>query len=117
MIFLITKEYRKFKKDGIIKLYNNKEFTDRDIESDFFGTTDTSEVIELVGDTTLTKMLYERQLCGMYSKEKLDAFRDLVESTEDRLIVFYNFKAELEALKTVISNNHISMINGLFCRR
>ena len=31
---------------------------------------------ELVGDTTLTKMLYARQLCGVYNKEKLSAFRD-----------------------------------------
>ena len=93
-----TKEYRKFKKDGIIKLYNNKEYKDSDFESDFFGTTDTSGVIELVGDTALTKMLYERQLCGMYCSDKLNAFRDLLESTEDRLIVFYNFTSEYEKL-------------------
>lgn len=56
---------------------------------------------ELVGDTTLTKMLYERQLCGQYCKEKLDAFRDLIESTSDRLIVFYNFNEELAALRKI----------------
>ena len=33
--------------------------------------------VELVGDTTLTKLLYARQLCGQYSKEKLKAFKDL----------------------------------------
>lgn len=65
-------EYRKFKKSRII----------------------TVDGVELVGDTTLTKMLYERQLCGSYNKEKLNAFRDIVESTEDRLIVFYNFNDE-----------------------
>ena len=27
--------------------------------------------VELVGDTTLTKLLYARELCGLYSDEKL----------------------------------------------
>lgn len=56
---------------------------------------------ELVGDRTLTKRMYARQLCGQYSTAKLDAFRDLVQSTEDRLIVFYNFTAELALLEAI----------------
>lgn len=69
---------------------------------------------ELIGDTTLTKMLYERQLCGQYSQEKLKAFVDLVESTEDRLIVFYNFTAELNAMMEAIKDmdKPISVVNG-----
>lgn len=76
-----TKEYRKFKKDAIIEINNQL----------------------LVGDTTLTKILYERQLCGHYNSDKLSAFRDILESTEDRLIVFYNFNAELELLQKIAS--------------
>lgn len=52
----------------------------------------------LVGDTSLTHRLYARQLCGVYSKEKLQRFADILESTSDRLIVFYNFTAELEKM-------------------
>jgi SNF2 family DNA or RNA helicase len=74
-----SKEYRKFKKHSIVK------FDD----------------VELVGDTTLTKMLYLRMLCGQYNTEKLDAFKDLVQSTNDRLIVFYNFKEEAKKLITI----------------
>lgn len=87
-----TKEYRKFRKDCIV----------------------TVDETELVGDTTLTKMLYERQLCGQYNKEKLKAFSDLLESTNDRLIVFYNFNDELEALKGICeaSERPYSQING-----
>lgn len=48
----------------------------------------------LLGDTRLTKRLYERQLCGMYCSEKLQAFREILQSTNDRLIVFYNFNDE-----------------------
>ena len=57
--------------------------------------------MEFVGDTTLTKMLYERQLCGSYNPNKLDAFRDIVESTDDRLIVFYNFNDERQRLTEI----------------
>lgn len=85
-----TKEYRKFKKDRIVNIND----------------------VELVGDTTLTKMLYERQLCGQYSKEKLEAVKDLINSTDDRLIIFYNFTAELEYLKRVCEDRPVSIVNG-----
>lgn len=52
----------------------------------------------LVGDTSLTKRLYARQLCGVYSDEKLQAFRDFLQSTNDRVIVFYNFTDEAKKL-------------------
>ena len=70
--------------------------------------------VELVGDTTLTKLLYARQLCGAYNDDKLKAFTDLVESTNDRLIVFYNFNNELEQLKCVCDalERPYSVVNG-----
>ena len=70
--------------------------------------------MELVGDNSLTKTLYCRQLCGQYHKEKLDAFRDLLESTEDSLIVFYNFTEELERLSKIVweHNRPIAVVNG-----
>lgn len=69
---------------------------------------------ELIGDTVLTKILYERQLCGQYSQDKLKAFQDLVESTEDRLVVFYNFTAELHAMYSLdgVANRPQSVVNG-----
>lgn len=71
-----SKEYRKFDKSEIIEI---------DGET-------------LVGDTELTKRLYQRQLCGIYSKEKLSAFRDLLQSTNERVVVFYNFTEEAKKL-------------------
>lgn len=87
-----SKEYRKFQRNSIVTVEN----------------------AELIGDTELTKRLYSRQLCGAYSKEKLDAFRDLLESTNDRVIVFYNFNAELNALKSVCKalERPVSIVNG-----
>lgn len=72
------------------------------------------EGCELVGDTTLTKMLYERQLCGIYSKAKLEAFRELLEGTDDRVVVFYNFNLELERLRAVCEalGKPVSVVNG-----
>lgn len=89
-----SKEYRKFRKDRVVEVDGE----------------------QLVGDNTLTKMLYERQLCGQYSKDKLEAFKDLVESTEDRLIVFYNFTAELDQLQRVTNSleRSSSVINGQY---
>lgn len=69
---------------------------------------------ELVGDTSLTKRVYARQLCGMFSEEKFQAFRELIESTNDRLIVFYNFNLELLKLDFICKelNRPVSVING-----
>jgi SNF2 family DNA or RNA helicase len=85
-------QYRKFKKTRVVEV----------------------DDITLVGDNTLTKMLYERQLCSVYSKGKLEAFKDLVESTEDRLIVFYNFNNELHKLLEVAKtlDRPVSVVNG-----
>lgn len=104
-----TEEYRKFRKECIAQF----DLVDY-VGYECGGEEEYTRSIELVGDTTLTKMLYERQLCGQYNKTKLEAFRDLVESTNDRLIVFYNFTAELQSLEDIaISlNRPISVVNG-----
>ena len=67
---------------------------------------------ELVGDTTLTARLFARQLCGQYSKDKLSAVTDLIDSTEDRLIIFYNFTAEMEMLRKICGDRPVSIVNG-----
>ena len=92
IFFKSTKEYRYFIKNSYLM------FDD----------------VELVGDNSLTKMLYARQLCGQYHKEKLQGLRDLVESTQDRLIVFYNFTAELDVMQRVLNdlNRPYSVVNG-----
>ena len=97
-----TKEYRKFRKDCIVSW------------EETFPPCNDIRYIELVGDTTLTKMLYERQLCGQYNPDKLKVFEDLLESTNDRLIVFYNFTAELDALTEIACNcgRKFSLVNG-----
>ena len=94
MVFVkSTKDYRYFMKHSYLQLADDTE---------------------LVGDNSLTKMLYARQLCGQFHKEKLEAFKDLVESTEDRLIVFYNFTAELEVMKEIAAEleRPVSVVRG-----
>ena len=106
-----TKEYRKFRKDCIVEIWEPGE---SDSELRAKGRSDYAKITELVGDTTLTKMLYERQLCGQYNKAKLEAFRDLLESTNDRVIVFYNFTEELKLMEEVAidANKPLSVVNG-----
>lgn len=107
-----SKEYRKFKKNSIITIdtLTLKEFKDKSEGLEV----DAAPTVELIGDTTLTKMMYSRMLCGQYSQDKLEAFRDLIESTQDRLIVFYNFNDELYHLKKIASEleRPISEVNG-----
>ena len=93
---MCSQKYLKFKKDRVI----------------------TVEDKELVGDTTLKKMLYERQLCGQYSPEKLKAFVDLIQSTNERVIVFYNFNFELDEMQRILMDEdfmihlRFSVVNG-----
>lgn len=70
--------------------------------------------VTLVGDTRLTKRLYSRQLCGMYNEERYSMIKELLESTNDRMVIFYNFNAELEQLKVICEelDKPISQVNG-----
>ena len=87
-----TKEYRVFLKDRIIEV----------------------EGEELVGNSSLSRMLYQRKLASEYNENKLKAFTDLIESTNDRLVVFYNFNNELAKLKELCEklDKPISVVNG-----
>ena len=88
-----TKAYSKFMKTSIVNV---------------------SDGVTLVGDTRLTKRLYSRQLCGMYNEERYSDIKDLLESTNDRMVIFYNFNTELEQLKIICEelNKPISEVNG-----
>lgn len=84
-----TKEYKQFAKDHIIELGDEL----------------------LVGDTAATKKMYLRQLAGVYNQNKLQYVKDLIDSTNDRIIIFYNFKKEYEVLKT-LTDKPIATVNG-----
>ena len=108
----VTKEYKKFTKNHLITIdtMNLCEFKD---DSDFHGK-DITPRVELVGDSILSYRLYQRQLCSAYNPHKIQAFKDILESTQDRLIVFYNFNCELEKLQSICDslNKPYSMVNG-----
>lgn len=87
-----TKEYWKFMRDEIITI-DGREF---------------------IGDTILSKRIYARMMCSYLNKERVAAFKDLVQSTEDRLIVFYNFNDELNTMKAALTEleRPFSVVNG-----
>ena len=68
----------------------------------------------LVGDNILKKMLYERQLCGQYNTKKLDALKEIMESTSNKLIIFYNFTKEKDLIVSLCEKlkKPYSIING-----
>lgn len=84
-----TPEYKRFLKDRIITLDGKT----------------------MVGDCTFKKIIYERALCGVFNKEKIEAFKDLIDSTDDRLVVFYNFWDEVNMLET-LTDRPKSFVNG-----
>ncbi len=89
----VSKNYRRFMKNSYLQL---------------------DEETELVGDTVLTKFLYARQLCGQYCPDKLEAVADLIASTDDRIVIFYNFTAEYLALVQITDQlgRPQSIVNG-----
>ena len=64
----------------------------------------------ITGDTPLVKLLRLRQLCNGATKR--EALEDMVESTNDRLVIFYNFDEEKEVIKEVCKGRPLSYING-----
>lgn len=85
-----SKYYKTFVKDGYVDCGNT----------------------EYISSSPATDMLYSRQLCN--SKEKLEMVKTLIEGTEDRVIIFYNFNCELELLQQLVQKlkRPISYING-----
>lgn len=102
-----SKEYERFHKNSFVTI--QKDWLVENSSDPY----DVGEY-ELAGDTSLTQMLYERQLCGQYSEEKWDALKDLIDGTNDRLVVFYNFDMELELMKRLAEDleRPISEVNG-----
>lgn len=89
----LTREYKRFKKDRIVT-FNGKS---------------------LIGDTSLKKMLYMRQLAAMYNPHKWKALWELIEGTNRRIIIFYNFQVEFEIMRKHITESlkrPVSYING-----
>lgn len=67
---------------------------------------------EYISSSPTTDMIYQRQLCN--STEKLDMVKTLLESTDDRVIIFYNFNCELVLLQQIVSKlkRPLSFVNG-----
>ena len=82
-----------------IKVVRSKEYSifrkDRLIEIDA-----QSEKKTLVGDSILKEILYLRMLAGAFNMAKYEALEDIFNSTDGRIIIFYNFKLEYDAIKS-----------------
>ena len=96
-----SKEYRHFMKHSVVEFDSKTNVVELGPIKELWG-----KHVELVGDTILSKFLYARQLCGQYSEDKISAVKDIIESTEERIIIFYNFNAEKDILR------HLALTNG-----
>lgn len=108
-IFMKTDEVLDLPQQRFIDVPIEKSKFYKTFEKD--GYVDCGEV-EYISNGPAQDMLYMRQLCN--SKEKLDMLKTLLESTNDRVIIFYNFDIELKLLQQYISKlkRPMSFING-----
>lgn len=91
---------------NVIKVRNTRNYS-KFLRDDYIDLGD----VELIGDSTMAQRLYARQLCSAYNKNKLEVVKDLISSTDDRIIIFYNWNCEYEKLIEVI-DKPISVVNG-----
>lgn len=108
-VFMKTEEVIDLPQQRFIDVPVNKSKYYKTFEKD--GYVDCGEV-EYISNGPAQDMLYLRQLCN--SSEKLDMLKTLLESTNDRVIIFYNFDIELKLLQQLVSKlkRPISYING-----
>lgn len=85
-----AKEYKKFVKDLVVEI----------------------DGVTLSADNLMTKLLYARMLASGYNKNKEQALADLIESTNERLVIFYNYNNELEAIKRCVGDRPMSLVKG-----
>jgi len=64
---------------------------------------------EVLGDTALTERLYLREISTVGKGSML---ADILDSTEERVIVFYNFQRELYEALSVVHDRPIAIMNG-----
>lgn len=69
---------------------------------------------EYVGDNTLSTRLYARMMCAHLNKAKLDAVETLLADTDERVIIFYSFINDYDALLKICEklDKPVSMVNG-----
>ena len=108
-VFMKTDEVIDLPEQRFINVWVNKSKYYKTFEKD--GYVDCGEV-EYISNGPAQDMLYLRQLCN--SSEKLDMLRTLIEGTNDRVVVFYNFNIELKVLQQLCKKlkRPISYING-----
>ena len=89
VVHSVTKEYKQLLKTGFTEWHDD----------------------EMIADNPLKRLLYLRCICAT-SSERMKALSDLLESTSKRVVVFYNFNAELFAMKKIVGERRVSVVNG-----
>lgn len=108
-IFMKTEDVLELPAQRFIDVHIGKSKYYKTFEKD--GYVDCGEV-EYISNGPAQDMLYLRQLCN--SENKIGMLKTLVESTNDRIIIFYNFDIELKLLQQFIRKlkRPLSFING-----
>lgn len=68
----------------------------------------------IVGSTPLSKLVGLRQLASGYNPHKAEKLCTLLESTSERLVLFYNFWEEFNVIQECCKGRPVSVVNGKY---
>lgn len=114
-VFMKTEEVFDLPKQNFIevKVKNDKYYKEFEKHAVVEFKSKLFDEVEYVGDTQLKERLFLRQLASIHNENKKEKLKDIINSTEGRLIIFYNFNHEKEAIKSCIPKDRpISYVNG-----
>lgn len=69
---------------------------------------------EFIGDSPTKRLLYSRMIASIYNPSKVQIMRDILDSTTERLVIFYNFRAEFALLCDLMKQykRPVAYVNG-----
>lgn len=68
--------------------------------------------LQFLSDTCLNDMLNRRYLASIFNENKTRALTELLNSTDKKVVVFYNFTQELELIKNCLTDKKCYIVNG-----
>lgn len=64
---------------------------------------------EYVGDSAMAYRIYQKVLLA---NSKKNALRDILDSTNDRIVIFYNYNEELKVIEETLGDRPYGVVNG-----
>lgn len=114
-VFMKSNEVIELPKTNTIAINCNSEHNQSKFKRDRVITVKVNKIVRtLVANTSIDLLNICRLLASVYNSNKINAIKDILNSTDDRLIIFYNFWEEFNTLVKLCENEGkpIATCNG-----